>query len=184
MIMTASGVPSGYPTLVFAERGDLRQPLTLFATPLAPDLYVLWLRVEQASKASRRIVAERGEVRSTPALTPALAKPWQVPLVKNVRVTGSGLQPRVSWSLPDLAGRKVERIRVAVRGRQRLHESFLNVLFVSADLPATPAHFAIPPGILASGERYLFQVMLENVEGGELKNRSLTFGERDTVLGK
>ncbi len=115
-------------------------------------------------------------------MTPALAKPWQIPLVNNVRVTGGGAQPRVSWTLPDLARRNIDRVRVAVRGGQRLHGRFLSVLFVSADLPATATDFTIPPGILALSERYIFQVMLENLEGGELKNRSLTFSEPYTVL--
>jgi len=34
-----------------------------------------------------------------------------------------------------------------------------------------------PPGVLAQGERYVFQVMLEDLEGGQLENRSLTFSK-------
>ncbi|HZM33155.1 MAG TPA: hypothetical protein VFC18_01580 [Burkholderiales bacterium] len=33
------------------------------------------------------------------------------------------------------------------------------------------------PGILKRGERYVFQVMLEDLEGGALENRSLAFSE-------
>jgi hypothetical protein len=46
--------------------------------------------------------------------------------------------------------------------------------------PATchlPDAFAIPPGVLTPGERYIFEVMLEDLEDGALENRSQTFSE-------
>ena len=102
-------------------------------------------------------------------------------MVRNVRVTGGGAEPHVSWELPDLTGFDIDRIRVAVRGGKRVMGRFMDRLYVSGDLPATATAFAIPPGVLASGERYIFEVMLEDLEGGELENRSLTFSEPYTV---
>ena len=58
----------------------------------------------------------------------------------------------------------------------------MDVLYVSDTLPPTATRFSIPQGILAAGERYVFQVMLENLEDGELENRSLTFSEPYTVV--
>jgi hypothetical protein len=87
----------------------------------------------------------------------------------------------VSWELPDLVGFDIDRIRVAVRGGKRLYERFLGVLYVSGDLPPTATAFVIPPAVLAAGERYVFEVMLEDLEGGELQNRSLTYSEPYTV---
>ena len=181
ILVSVSVVPSGLPTLVFAERGNERHPLTYLPGTAAPDRYVLLLRFEQARAESWRVLAERGEARSAPVSTRAVAKPWQVPFAQSVRVTGQAASPRVSWSLPDLAGRKIERIRVGVRGGQRAQGRYMDVLFVSQALPPTTTSFDIPQGILAAGERYIFQVMLENLEGGELKNRSLTFSEPHTV---
>jgi hypothetical protein len=110
-----------------------------------------------------------------------LARPQQVPLLRNVRVTRRGAETRVSWNLPDLTGFDVDRIRVAVRGGRRLYERFLGVLYVSGDLPPDATSFAIPPDVLAAGERYVFEVMLEDLEDGELENRSQTYSEPYTV---
>ena len=96
-------------------------------------------------------------------------------------MTGRGAEPRVSWDLPDLTGFDVDQIRVGIRGGKRVYERFLDLVYVSGDLPPTTTAFAIPPGVLTSGERYVFEVMLEDLEGGTLQNRSLTYSEPYTV---
>lgn len=130
---------------------------------------------------SWRVVADRGEAKGTPAWTPVLAKPQEVPLVGNIRVTGKGAEPLVSWELPDLTGFDIDRIRVGIRGRKRLYDRFLDLLYLSGDLPPGATTFRIPLGVLALGERYVFQVMLEDLEGGMIENRSVTFSEPYTV---
>ena len=177
IVLSATVVPSGMPTLVFAEQGGLREPMTHYPQPSAPDLYVHWKRFDPALTGAWRIVAERGDAKATAASTPPLANPQQVPLVTDVRVAGKGAQPRLSWKLPGLAGFDVERIRVAVRGGARVQGRFLSELYVSGDLPPTATSFRIPDGVLKRGERYVFQVMLEDLEDGRLENRSLTFSD-------
>jgi hypothetical protein len=181
VVVTATVVPSDFPTLVFAEQANVREAMLLFATTLTPDTYVHWRRLDPSLTGSWRIVAARGEARANPVSTPALAKPQEVPLVRNLRVNGGGVQPRLTWELPDLTGFDVERIRVGVRGGKRLHGPFMDLLYVSGDLPADATAFTIPAGVLAAGERYVFQVMLEDLEGGALENRSLTFSDPYTV---
>jgi hypothetical protein len=181
VVVTATVVPSAHPTIVFAEQNGVRKALTHLPYPSAPDLYAYWQRFEPALSGAWRVVAERGEARSMPAWTPVLARPRPVPLLPSVRVTRSGPDTRVSWELPDLVGFDIDRIRVAVRGGKRLYERFLGVLYVSSDLPPTATAFVIPPAVLAAGERYVFEVMLEDLEGGELQNRSLTYSEPYTV---
>ena len=180
-IVTATVVPSGAHTLVFADNGGVPEPLVHFAQPSTPDLYVLWRRFQTDFSGAWRIRAERGDEKSAPVLSPVLAKPQQVPLMKKVEVKRRGAQTRVSWVLPDLAGFDVDRIRVAIRGGPRVHGRFLSVLYVSGDLPPTATAFTIPPGLLAAGERYVFEVALEDLEGGTLENRSLTYSEPYTV---
>lgn len=181
VIVSATVAPSGLPTIVFAERDGVRQPLSHFPQPGAPDVYVLWQRFEPGQTGPWRIVAERGEAKAEPASTLALARPQQVPLALNVRVSGKGAQPRLRWKLPELAGFDVERIRVGVRGGERVHGRFMSLVYVSADLPPTATGFRIPAGVLRPGERYVFQVMLEDLEDGQLENRSLAFSEAYTV---
>ena len=173
IVVTATVAPSGFPTLVFAEQNGVRQPLAGFPS----DVYVLWQRFDPAFTGSWRIVAERGDAKGAAALVPAIAKPQQVPLATDVRVKGKGAQPLLAWKVPALAGFDVERIRVGVRGEPRVQGRFLSQLYVSGDLPPTATSFRFPAGVLAKGERYVFQVMLEDLEGEELENRSLTFSE-------
>lgn len=182
IVVSATVTPSGFPTLVFVETDGRREPLTHFPQPRFPDVYAYWQRVTPEPAATRRIVAHRGEARSAPVPAPALMKVQQLPLAKQVRVTGSGTRPQVRWSYPSLQGMDVERIRVGVRGGERVHGRFLSLLYVSGDLPLTTRSFRIPAGVLAAGERYVFQVMLEDLDGGELKNRSLSFSDPYTAI--
>jgi hypothetical protein len=183
MIVVARVSPSGYPTLVYAEQDGVRQAFMHFAQPSTPDLYVLFQRVEPRSSAPWRVVAERDGVKSAPVSTRGLARAWEVPLAKDVRVAGRSTMPRVSWALPDLSGRTIGRIRVVVRGEPRVHGRFMSALYASDGLPATATSFTIPQGVLKPGERYVFQVSLEDMEGSEVRNRSMSFSEPYAVSG-
>jgi hypothetical protein len=171
-VVEAVVAPAGFPTLVFAEQNGVREPLALFP----PDVYVLWKRADPAFAGRWRISAERGDARAA-AQAPAIAKPQQVPLAASVRVIGKGAAPRLAWKLPGLAGFDVDRIRVGVRGGEKIQGRFLSLLWVSDALPVTATRFAIPAGVLKRGERYVFQVMLEDLEEGRLENRSLAFSD-------
>lgn len=177
IIVNARIAPAGYPTLVYVEQGNVREPAVHFPLPNSPDLYAYWRDFDPAFAGPWRIVAERGEARTAPVWTPALARPQKLPLMHDVRVKGRGTEPRLSWTPPRLEGFSVTRIRVGVRGGQRIHDRFWSLLYVSPDLPPKAGEFTFPPGVLVAGERYIFQVMLEDLEGTELKNRSLTFSE-------
>ena len=183
MIVVARVSPPGFPTLVFAEQDGVREAFIHFAQPSTPDLYILFQRVDQRSSAPWRVVAERDGIKSAPVPTQGLARAWQVPLAKDVRVAGKGAMPRVSWALPNLVGRAIGRIRVAVRGEPRVHGRFMSALYTSDGLPATATSFTIPQGVLKPGERYVFQVSLEDMEGGEVRNRSMSFSEPYVVSG-
>jgi hypothetical protein len=172
-VIVATVTPSGMPTLVFAEQNGVREPLTQFGK----DLYVFWRRFDPSFPGPWRIVAERGDAKAAAALTSALARPQQVPLALDVRVAGKGATPTVRWKLPDLAGFDVERIRVGVRGGEKIHGRFLSLLQASSALPPTATAFRVPAGWLKPGERYVFQVMLEDLEGEAIENRSLAFSD-------
>jgi len=180
-IVMATVTPSGAHTLVFADNGGAREPLVHFPQASTPDLYVLWRRFDTSFTGAWRLRAERGDEKSVPVFSPVLAKPQQVPLMRKVEVRRRGAQTLVSWVLPDLKGFDVDRIRVAIRGGQRLHGRFLPVLHVSGDLPPTATRFTIPRAQLVAGERYVFEVALEDLEGGALENRSLTYSDTYTV---
>lgn len=177
VIVVATVTPSGLPTLVFADKDGAKEPMTHFPQLGTPDAYVLWKRFDPGPAGAWRIVAERGGAGSVSAQTPVLANPQRIPLIDQVLVSGNGTQPRLTWKLPDLKGFDIERIRVAVRGGARVHGRFLSQLWVSPDLPPTATRYGIPAGVLKAGERYVFQVMLEDLEDGVLENRSLSFSD-------
>jgi hypothetical protein len=177
MIVVARVSPSGYPTLVYGEQDGVREAFVHYAQPSTPDLYILFQRVQARSSAPWGVVAERDGVRSMPVQTQGLARAWQVPLATDVGVAGTGATPRVRWALPELGGRAIARIRVVVRGEPRVHARFMSALYTSDGLPATATSFTIPQGILQPGKRYVFQVSLEDMEGSEVRNRSMSFSE-------
>jgi hypothetical protein len=170
IFVAAKVAPSGFPTLVFAEQNGRREPLTLFPE----DVYVLWQRFDPGFTGPWRILAERGDGKAA-VPTPAILRPREVPLALDVRVAGKGTRPTVSWKVP--AAAKVQRIRVGVRGGPRIHGRFLGLLHVSAPLPPASGSFRVPQGWLAPGERYVFQVMLEDLQEGRLANRSVAFAD-------
>lgn len=175
VIVTATVTPSGLPTLVFAQKDGATEPMTHFPQPGAPDTYVLWKRFDPGPAGAWRVTAERGEAKAEALDSAVLRNPQKVPLATNVRVDGQGTRPTLRWALPQLKGFDIERIRVAVRGGTKVHGRFLSQLHVSAPLAPAATSFRVPQGWLEVGERYVFQVMLEDLEEGALENRSLSF---------
>ena len=171
IVVSATVVPSGFPTLVFVEQNGVREPMTQFPQ----DSYAHWKRFDPAFTGAWRILAERGDAKGASAAVPALLKPRQIPLATDVRASGKGAEPRLSWTLP--AGLDIERIRVGVRGGEKIQGRFLSLLHLSDPLPPTTTAFTVPKGWLKPGERYVFQVMLEDLEDGRLENRSLAFSD-------
>ncbi|HEX9183387.1 MAG TPA: hypothetical protein VF876_09030 [Burkholderiales bacterium] len=181
IVISATVKPSALPTLVFAQQGGVREPLTHFAQPSTPDLYVHWRRFEPALAGAWRISAERDGAQAEPVDAPPIAGPQKLPLARDVRVVGKDATPLLRWRLPELAGFDVDRIRVVVRGGERVQGRFLGALYTSGALPPSAMSFKVPPGVLVPGGRYVFQVTLEDLEDGRLENRSLAFSRTYAV---
>ena len=177
VIVVATVAPSGLPTLAYAEKDGAKEPMTHFPQPGAPDAYVLWKRFDPGPAGAWRITAERAEAKAEALDSAMLRNPQKVPLATNVRVAGQGTRPTLRWALPRLEGFDIERIRVAVRGGTKVHGRFLVQLHVSAPLAPTATSLRVPQGWLAQGERYVFQVMLEDLEDDALENRSMAFSD-------
>jgi hypothetical protein len=176
VVIAARVVPAGMPTLVFAESGGAREALTHFPQPDEPDLYVMWKRYEPGAAATWRLVAERDGAVSASVDTPALQRAQRLPLA-DVRINGGGTRPTLRWGYSGLEKARASRIRVGVRGGELVHGRFLSLLRVFDALPPSATSFRIPAGALVPGERYVFQVMLEDTEDGALKNRSMSFSD-------
>lgn len=112
---------------------------------------------------------------STSALFPTLADPELLPFIGNITVSGAGLTPTVSWTLPDLTGFDADDIQFRViraTGGQILNQA----------LSLSTTSFTVPTGVLLDGESYFFRLILRDfTSDGLLENRSNAFSSMVTV---
>ncbi|MGH2359319.1 MAG: PEP-CTERM sorting domain-containing protein [bacterium] len=168
-VVSASVNPSGAPTAATATQGATVLNLSF----LGGDLYITSRAWDGTLSGAWAINATRGVDSAGPVLTPAIANPQLLPFVTNVHAIGTGLQPIVAWDLPDLTGFDPDFIQV------RVYDDGSNaLLFTSAVLPASTTASTIPSGLLQFGHDYIFRVMLEDVQGGFLENRSSGFSQQ------
>lgn len=160
-----------------------RLPLTLF-----PELYSRSILCSPCPTGSWTISATDGSGVAV-ATTPPTPSPQLLPLVQNLHVVGDGLTPTIKWTLPDLTGFDVDRIRVRawhddvdVQGFNGATPVFTinDLFFQSALLPANATQFTVPLGVLEKHRPYIFEVFLEDFEvitgfGTFIENRSRTF---------
>lgn len=100
----------------------------------------------------------------------AIVAPEFLPLVLNFHLIANGTTPTLAWDLPDLTGFDVDRIRV------RAADADTGIpIFQSIGLSPLTTSFVMPAGFLQFGKGYEFRVIVEDLEGGKLENRSNTF---------
>jgi hypothetical protein len=107
---------------------------------------------------------------SVSGLFPLIANPQLLPFATNIGVSDSSLTPLVTWSLPDLAEFDVDRVRLRV-----LESTGLQVF--QRDLAPSATSFLMPGNVLQQGRSYFYRVILEDLEGGMIENRSNAFSE-------
>jgi len=106
----------------------------------------------------------------------AIAAPELLPLVLNLSVTQDGATPLIAWDLPDLSAFDVDRIRF------RVIDASNGASIRQYVLPASDTSFRIPLGVVSVGGTYEFRVMLDDLAGGRLENRSNTFSGLVTLV--
>lgn len=107
---------------------------------------------------------------------PTLADPEYLPLLLNLQIIANGDTPLIVWELPNLSGFDVDRIRV------RINDVGLGAsIYQTGDLAASTTSYQVAAGILQGGRTYQFRLLLEDLEGGALENRSNTFSARYSV---
>lgn len=162
-------------TTVTATQGLVTRPLPFVPFTLFPFEFVRSDPFDAALTGSWSITATNGPDVAGPVLTNPIPNPQLVPLVENLKVVGTNATPTVMWTLPDLTGFDIDRIRVRV-----YNDATNDQFFQSANLPANATAFTIPGGVLVPGVPYAFRVMLDDLEtlqgfGTIIENRSNTF---------
>ena len=117
------------------------------------------------------------ELTSAVAQTPALNVPNPPPLATGVTLSGDGLAPTVTWSVPPNSSATTETVFVYEQGLPA-H------VFGSPNLPAGTGSYTLPAGALTAGNLYSIAVQ-EDVDAngttGHLESRSRSFTAYDTA---
>jgi len=100
-------------------------------------------------------------------LFPINAAPEVLPFAQNVLASDASRTPTVSWTLPDLTGFDVDRVRLRV-----LDEDLAGTIVYQADLASDATSYVMPNGVLEINHRYTYVVLLDDLENGLLENRS------------
>ncbi len=176
--------PSGSPTTVTATQGGTVLGLTFTPETIFPDLYEAVFPFDPALTGAWTITATRG-TESASAVTSPISIPQLLPLVDNLRVVGTGLNPTLMWEWPDLtafAGTLVNGIRIIdFATHDQLYTDWLSSVPVG---PAgTTASITVPDGVLQVGRSYIFRegVYAVNPDGSTM-NRSATFTQTPYVV--
>jgi hypothetical protein len=107
---------------------------------------------------------------SVSGLFPLIANPQLLPFATNISASDASTTPLVTWLLPDLTAFDVDRIRL------RVIESDGRQVF-QRDLAPNATSFLMPSGVLQHDRSYFYRVILEDLEGGMIENRSNAFSE-------
>ena len=117
--------------------------------------------------------------------TPSLGDVGAMPFVSSMTVSGSGLTPSVSWTLPGSTPETIDQMRmrvfdnshpVSVQSRNGAPSSFLQAdqLFQSAALGS--ANYTLPAGLLSYGTHYSIAIDLDHVRAdGSPASRSTSY---------
>jgi hypothetical protein len=172
--------PSGAGTTVQAVQGATTLGLLFVPFTVSPNLYATSFSFDPLFTGAWTITATDASG-SASATTQGIPNPELIPFVNNLQISGALLTPDISWTLPDLTGLGVTRIRVVVWDLDNLlGGSLADQIFVSANLAPTTTSFNVAAGVLGPGKNYSFDVQLDNTVipttgPGFLQNRSDTF---------
>lgn len=106
---------------------------------------------------------------SVSGLFPLIANPQALPFAQDILVSDASTTPTVSWTLPDLTGFDVDRVRVRVIDTDTRTQIF------QANLAANATSYTFAPGVLQLGGSYFYRVTIDDLENGLLENRSNAF---------
>ena len=107
---------------------------------------------------------------------PTIPDPELLPFATDVQASDHGATPTITWSLPDLSGFDVDRIRL------RAIDAMSGAQIFQTNLAAEATSFTLPNGVLLAGHSYYYRVILEDLNNGLLENRSNAFSAAATTV--
>ena len=107
---------------------------------------------------------------------PTIADPELLPFASDVQASDHGATPTITWSLPNLSGYDIDRIRL------RAIDAGSGAQIFQTNLVAEATSFTLPEGVLLAGHSYFYRVILEDLNNGLLENRSNAFSAVATMV--
>jgi PEP-CTERM motif len=107
---------------------------------------------------------------------PTIAEPELLPFASDVQASDHGATPTITWSLPNLSGFDVDRVRL------RAIDATSGLQIFQAFLAADATSFTLPEGVLLAGHSYYYRVILEDLNNGLIENRSNAFSAAATTV--
>jgi len=155
-------------TTVEACQGGVCYDLPLIAHPVDPNEFSRAIRYDPVLTGKWEITATNGLHRDV-AETNAVGDVGPLPFVRNTRISGTGLTPTIKWDLPVNSTEPFTHLQVGI-----FDDVINKKIYDSSLLTASTRSFIVPEGLLNETGRYVFRVMLVNVNG-KTNNRSTTF---------
>lgn len=152
-----------------ATQGDLVRTLNFYTTPIFAEKNFERFLTNTALTGAWSLVATDTSGSSNGTFA-AIADPELLPLLLDVQVAPAGLTPTVSWTLPSLEGFDVDGFRI-----RAVVASTSSQTFQSALLDPSTTSFTFPAGMLTAGVGYEFRILMDDLNGNRLENRSNTF---------
>ncbi len=100
---------------------------------------------------------------------PTIPDPELLPFAYDVQASDHGATPTITWSLPELSGFDIDRIRL------RAIDAASGSQIFQTNLGAEATSFTLPEGVLIAGHSYYYRVILEDLNNGLIENRSNAF---------
>ena len=107
---------------------------------------------------------------------PTIEDPELLPFASDVQVSDHGATPTITWSLPNLSGFDIDRIRL------RAIDAASGAQIFQTNLMADATSFTLPGGALLAGRSYFYRVILEDLNNGLIENRSNAFSAAATTV--
>ncbi len=167
--------------------------------PYRADLTGPWTFLVSTEPAQLVFGATLDPAKTTVVNTPAVGSAGVMPYVPSMTVTGAGLTPSISWTLPSAAelaaaGVDIDRVRISVtdntpgfRVTATSRSPFFANSFEQGDVISfgvvasgaavgTTTSFTIPSGVLTTGHQYSIGILLEDARAdGTTQTRSQSF---------
>ena len=157
--------PAGPPTSVSAGQGSVNLPLFFLGGgvgDIVPGQYGRSIPYNASLTGSWSLAGTRGTETAT-ATTPAPGDVASMPFANNVRISGTGLTPTISWTNP--SGATIDRILIGIFDDEQPVNPRKPLIFRSPALSSSANSFTVPSDVLTEGHRYVARVELHETYG-------------------